>query len=66
MDIFTERTIELMKKREFDRYLKLMIETEMPIHNKITLIYMNMKKFEQEVNQEILDEAVKRREINGS
>ena len=66
MDIFTERTIELMKKREFDRYLKLMIETEMPIHNKITLIYMNMKKFEQEVNQEILDEAVKRREVNGS
>ena len=66
MDIFSEKTIELMKERHFEHYIKLMADSEMPTNNKITLIYMKVKDFEKEANKIILDEAVKRREINGS
>ena len=65
MDVFSEKTIKLMIENNFDRYLKLMADCDMPTKNKITLVFMKFKEFEKEANQIILDEAVKRREING-
>lgn len=64
MDVYTERTIELMKDKGFDRYLKLMTKDNMiPNSNLITLVYLKMKDFEKESNSQILAEAVKRREV---
>ena len=61
MSIFDERTIKLMIESNFDKYIKLMADCEMPTKNKVTLIFMKVKDFEKEANQEILDEAMERK-----
>ena len=63
MDVYTETTIKLMQEREFDRYLKLMIESDIPENNKIHLIYLKVKEFEEEAKNIILKAASKRKEL---
>ena len=63
MDVYTETTIKLMQEREFDRYLKLMIESDIPENNKIHLIYLKVKEFEEEAKNIILKAATKRKEL---
>ena len=63
MDVYTETTIKLMQEREFDRYLKLMIESDIPENNKIHLIYLKVKEFEKEAKNIILKAASKRKEL---
>lgn len=62
-DQYTETTIKLMQEKEFDRYLKLMVESDIPTNNKIHLIYVKVKEFEEEAKQIILKAAAKRREL---
>ena len=63
MDIYTKETINLMVENEFDRYIKLMADSNMPTKNKITLIYLKVKDFEKAVTETILKEATKRKEL---
>ena len=63
MDVYTETTIKLMQEREFNRYLKLMIESDIPENNKIHLIYLKVKEFEEEAKNIILKAASKRKEL---
>ena len=63
MDVYSETTIKLMQEREFDRYLKLMIESDIPENNKIHLIYLKVKEFEEEAKNIILKAASKRKEL---
>jgi len=64
MDIYTEETIKSMCKNDFLDYLKLMLENkEIPTKNKVSLIYLKVKDYEKSVNEKILAEASKRREL---
>ena len=62
MDIYTEETIKFLIEKDFDKYIKLMSDSEMPTKNKITLIYLKMKDAEKTVLDKILKEATIRRE----
>ena len=61
-DIFTKETIEFLIENDFDRYLKLMVDADIPQKNKITLIYLKLKDAEKTALDKILKEATARRE----
>ena len=63
MDIYTETTIKLMQEKEFDRYIELMVNSDIPKNNKIHLMYSKVKDFEEEAKQIVLKAAVKRKEL---
>jgi len=64
MDIYTEKTIKKMHEHGILQYFKLMLDdVNIPEKNKITLLYLKIKDYEKSVNEEILKEATKRREM---
>ena len=62
MDIYTEETIKFLVENDFDRYLKLMAEADIPTKNKISLMYLKIKDAEKSTLDKILKEATVRRE----
>lgn len=61
MDVYTERTIKLMKENRFADYLRVMGKSELPDNNLITLALMKVREFEKAANDEILKEAMERK-----
>ena len=61
MDVYAEKTIELMLKGRWEQYLDLMNGAEIPTKNMITLVYLSMKDYEEAANQEIIKASVERR-----
>lgn len=60
-DVYTEKTLELMNQFNFDQYLKLMADSAIPKKNKITLVYLKIKDFEEEAKKIIMQEAMDRK-----
>ena len=64
MDVYSELTINKMCKDGFLNYLKLMLEDkDIPVKNKVSLIYLKVVDYEKAANEEILAAATKRREL---
>lgn len=61
MDVYTERTIELMKENRFADYIKVMGRSDIPDNNLIKLVLMKVHEFEKEANQQIMKEAMDRK-----
>ena len=62
MDIYTKETIKFLIEKDFDRYIELMANADIPTKNKMTLIYLKMKDAEKTVLDKILKDATIRRE----
>ena len=63
MDAYSERTLEILQKHNILSYVKnLMNIKEMPDKNKLTLLMMKFQDAEKLATEEILHEAVKRKE----
>jgi len=61
---YEEKTIDKMCKLDNRGYFKSLINMEdIPSRNMMSLLLMKIKECKQEANQEILDVAVKRREM---
>lgn len=61
---YEEKAIDQMCKLDNRGYFKSLINMEdIPSRNMMTLLYMKIKECQQEANQQILDAAVKRREL---
>ena len=64
MDIYTKEIIKKMNENGILQYFKLMLDNkEIPEENKITLLYLKVKDYEKMVNEEILNDAMKRRKM---
>ena len=61
-DAYREREIELMIEHDFDKYLKLMANSEIPTKNKLVLLMYKIDEFVNEAGQQLRDEAMARRE----
>ena len=63
MDAYEQRTFEILEKHNVLNYVKnLMNIKEMPDKNKLTLLMLKFKDAEKLATEEILHEAVKRKE----
>ena len=62
--IYDETTIKMMVENNFDQYIKVMAESELPIENKVTLIYMRVKEYEEIAKQFVINASVKRKELD--
>ena len=67
MDVYTEKTIDLLEKHGQDaNFSNLLSNNEMPAKNKLTLIYLRIQEIEELAKQEIMAAAMQRRaERNG-
>ena len=62
-DIYSKTTIKFMVQNNFDQYIKVMAESELPIENKVTLIYQRVKEYEEVAKQFVINASVKRKEL---
>lgn len=62
-DAYRDREIELMIEHDFDKYLKLMANSEIPVKNKLILLMHKIDEFVNEAGQQLRDEAMARREM---
>ena len=64
--VYEDRMIKLMKENKFEQYLKIMANSELPTDNKLKLIILKYKEYQEEANKQIMAEAMERREkLNG-